>query len=179
MIKKKPGRPPKENPATASYTVRFTQQQKELLERAAESRKWPAAQLIRDAAVQRAIDIINADGASRNALEKLSRQLAKHIVDPEYWLRAVDPDTWLNLTFHARSFPCPKKGTDDGLLVGVETLSDSELEQTEAALRTCATEFAARLREHLQSIRIQTSDQTSYSPVVDPDELETIKDKPE
>ena len=68
--------------STSTYSTRFDALQRELIEQAAELKQWSPAKLIRDSAISRAADIVNASGDSASWLRHLARLVAKQLVKP-------------------------------------------------------------------------------------------------
>lgn len=64
---------------SGSYSTRFEPTHQELVEQACRILKWTPAKFIRDAAVRRAAEIVNADGPARNRLAALAGRVLAHL----------------------------------------------------------------------------------------------------
>jgi len=68
---------------TTAYGTRLTARQRQLIEEAAQVLDCSSAKFIRDAAVRRAADVVNASGEARTQLKALTLKLLDHILNPE------------------------------------------------------------------------------------------------
>lgn len=68
--------------AEVVVSARMSAQQKELVERASEILGWSPAKLVREAAVRRAVDVINASDRAEIQLRALAARLVSQIVNP-------------------------------------------------------------------------------------------------
>lgn len=162
---------------TTTLTARFSTEERELVERAAELRKWSAAQLLRDAAVRRATDIINSSQRNRTRLERLAATFRTRLLNPTLESEYADMSAEAQI-LRAQIELAEKSGDDydpsydeyanaNSLKTRVTPLHQDYLDQLLTALRTCPTEFAVILAEQL-SLKEVAADSDVYEPIVLP-----------
>jgi len=77
---------------SSTLSTRFEPKQRELIEAAARLMGWSPAKLLRDAAVQRAADIVNSAGSMEHRLYSLAGQLLKQLFNPEVEYSVLDEE---------------------------------------------------------------------------------------
>lgn len=167
------------SPSTSTtLTARFTTEERELVERAAELRKWSAGQLVRDAAVRRAADIINSSQRNRTRLERLAAHFRTRLLNPALESEYADMSAQAQRLRAEIEF-AEKSGDGDydpsydeyananALTTRVTPLHQDDLDQLLTALRTCPTEFAVILAEQL-SLKEEAASSDVYEPIVVP-----------
>lgn len=154
---------PRRNPkaaASATFSVRFTPEERGYIEEAAASRREPAASFVREAAVDRACDILNFSGAEKELqpfAERLATQLNPVVTvvsraQPEYSVRARETDF------------APEVPELEERVTGVSYFSERDTRVLLDILETATTPFVAML---VDIIRKSLTEQDSYKPVVD------------
>ncbi len=149
---------------TSSLSTRFESQQRELIEEAAGSLNISPAKLIREAAVRRAVDVLNASSGSRGRLRVLAREVVRQIMNPSVKykrpkgefremgaaetvvksfmqpqiLDQEPPDDW------------PISNVDEATIEAVRP-DDKCIEEIESAFASCPTEFSAMILEALST----------------------------
>lgn len=165
------GRKPASAP-TVNFSTRLSTTQAELVEQAAEIKQWSPARLLREAAVTRAWNIVNAR-PSEALLRDLAGVISRQILDPRAkysWFRDPDDHGEAELSFLSPDYVRP---LDDEDLVQygpprVRRPSDPELRQIRTALETCATEFVRMVLDEWDRIESQEGE---YEPEVPGDPL--------
>lgn len=71
-------------------STRLTTEQKELIDRAAQTLGWSASKLIRDSAIRRAIDIVNASEEAELQLRALAQTFVEQVVRPRARVTVCD-----------------------------------------------------------------------------------------
>lgn len=136
---------------TASYATRLTPEQRAVIDRAAGEVGWSPAKFIREAAVSRAVDVVNASGASRPALRILAATALQQM---------------MGLMLDAQRVAELKR---QGALEMIEDhepmrpATSAELHQIKEAMATSGTEFLRMMLEQWDSVM---SGATSYAPKV-------------
>ncbi len=96
MAKKNPtaSRAPKSADATKStgYTTRLSTEQGRVVEEAARLLDVTPAKFIRDAALGRALEVVNSQGENAVALRRIAEQLADRVLNPTIRLHLEAPD---------------------------------------------------------------------------------------
>jgi uncharacterized protein (DUF1778 family) len=82
---------PLEGKGTVTYSVRFTEEQRALLQKAAALRGWSPTALVRTAALERAAHIVNANTQTKLDFRLLAVELAKVLFAPRT-VRQFDPE---------------------------------------------------------------------------------------
>ncbi len=140
--------------STSTYSTRFDARQRELIEQAAEIKKWSPAKLIRESAISRAADIVNASGDSASWLRHLARLVAKQLVKPT--LVFTDPvdagvveveEIDLDKLMSDR---CAYATNADFVLANRPSPDDQD--QIQTALQTCGESFIQMILEAWQAL---------------------------
>jgi uncharacterized protein (DUF1778 family) len=150
-----------ESASTASYSTRFDQRQRDLIEAAAKEKQWSPAQLIREAAVSRAADILNASGTQSFALRKLAKIVSEQLLAPGFERRNAS-GKWETVKY---SPPSEDQHPD---FEGDALPYEDDLPQIRQALKTCGMTFGRLILEAMDGV---DSSGLRYSPAVDPSEL--------
>jgi len=139
-------------PATSStsYSTRFDAAQRKVIEQAAKLLDCSPAKLIRDAAVCRAVDVVNGSGESEIAVRSLARKLVDHVFDVT--VKMVDGDVPMvesSLYHHRKLSREESLDISDGECENlVSRICDGKaLDQMRAAMETCGTEFVRILMQ--------------------------------
>jgi len=143
-------------PETSTYSSRFDAKQRDLIELAAAKSNWSPAKFIREAALRRAVDVLNADGRAEARLRDLARSLVQHLFNPTVDLDIVvehefSTEEWgtrkLTVSRHASEQPSqpdlpPCEDTYGELRRATPNRPhDSELKQMKLAMETSGTRF--------------------------------------
>jgi uncharacterized protein (DUF1778 family) len=160
---------PKEKAGTVTVGTRFDDNQKELLERAAKAANCTVAKLVRDAALQKAVAVVNSSGASEIRLRQLAEMLANHLSKAEIEIRGeglVWDSTITALVVKSPLYEEVPAETKDGsmFLSKVNPKLEDEIKE---ATRTCGPEFARFFKEALFDENKHCGD---YKLKLDPDE---------
>lgn len=75
----RPANPETESNETITISVRFTEQQRDLLARAAETRGWTPTNLVRVAALERAVHLLNLSEENSVDFNRLAMQIAEQL----------------------------------------------------------------------------------------------------
>ena len=67
---------------TVSFSVRLTEKQRDLLSRAAEKRGWTLTSLLKNAALERAVHILNTSAPNRVDFRGAAEEIARQIFTP-------------------------------------------------------------------------------------------------
>jgi uncharacterized protein (DUF1778 family) len=86
---------------TTTVSTRFDDKQKELLEDAATAANCTVSKFVRDAALQKAVAVLNASGASEVRLRQLAKMLVSHLYAAEAEL--ITDDEGLTVGYIVRS----------------------------------------------------------------------------
>ncbi|NOX60183.1 MAG: hypothetical protein GXP29_15170 [Planctomycetes bacterium] len=164
--KRKTAKQPDDDGGSSSYSTRFEPQQRELVEEAAGSLNISPAKLIREAAVRRAADVLNADSGSRGRLRVLARAVVCQIMNPsvkyQRSLKGSIPEMRATETVE-KSYLQPQmideEPPDDWYSssdVNESTIQavrpdDKSIGEIESAFASCPTEFSAMILEALST----------------------------
>ena len=74
---------------TVSFSVRLTEKQRELLSRAAEKRGWTLTNLLKNAALDRAVHILNTSAPNRVDFRGAAEEIARQVFTPRS-VRTID-----------------------------------------------------------------------------------------
>lgn len=80
-----------ESKATVSFSVRLTEKQRDLLSRAAEKRGWTMTNLLKNAALERAVHILNTSAPNRIDFRGAAEEVARQVFTPRK-ARTISPD---------------------------------------------------------------------------------------
>jgi uncharacterized protein (DUF1778 family) len=175
-------------PETTTISTRLTTQHRELIEKAAGIANVSPAKFIRQAAVDRAADVINADGDSVAALRRLAQLVVEQLQNPvlvEYWDSGAPDDmdsTVEHVEFHWQDLQ-GKEGFDSRRAEHMalehhghrymysmpKPLSDVDREQLHMAMRTAGSAVVQLILEQWQSAFDRPND---YRPTVWKDRIE-------
>jgi uncharacterized protein (DUF1778 family) len=76
---------------TVSFSVRLTEKQRDLLSRAAEKRGWTLTNLLKNAALERAVHILNTSAPNRVDFRGAAEEIARQVFTPRSG-RTIDRD---------------------------------------------------------------------------------------
>ncbi len=130
---------------TVAYSTRFSAGQRDAIDKAAAVMKWSSAKFIREAAIGRAVDVLNASGEG-GELRRLADLLVKQLLDPKAEVECLLAD-------ESHTFMIGIEGTtDDGFMPPVGSVKTvrprpDELEDMKVAFETCATQFVTMILE--------------------------------
>lgn len=161
--------PDAEGDKTSAVTLstRVTAHQRGLIDRAAEVANQTPAKFVREAAVDRAVDVINAAGDSTAALRQLARVVVEQLRNPrivEKWADDgphpqddPDPDCveipWVNLQSDelrehlAHEYYCRRQDGQVCIATEPKRPPSSQLDQIELAFKMSGTEFTKMIVE--------------------------------
>lgn len=144
--------PESEAKNTITFSVRFTEEQRDLLQRAAERRGWTPTQLIRTSALERAVYVLNTATASRVDYRRLAVEAAALVAGRR---TAYTPDE-NGQSSEATVVDDLGDGFDHGEFLNPvkilpPVMDANSLKDFETAARTGGTEFLAMLVEACQS----------------------------
>jgi uncharacterized protein (DUF1778 family) len=71
-----------ESKGTISFSVRLTEKQRELLSRAAEKRGWTLTSLLKSAALEKAVHILNTSAPNRIDFRGTAQEIARQVFTP-------------------------------------------------------------------------------------------------
>ena len=159
-------------------SIRLNSKQKELVDNAAKIHKSSVSRFICDAAISKAVEIVNVHNSKR-ALHKLAEQLAEHILNPKI-IKADDDSEQLFL----RSEFCKIEKVEDSIVLDnapEEELpffrikrNDFVINQLKSAFNSCPAELGKIILEKLENY---WQDTKGYTPTHSLDEyLSTSKD---
>ncbi|MCX5659616.1 MAG: hypothetical protein NTW19_07825 [Planctomycetota bacterium] len=147
---------------SVALSTRFSAKQREVLEEAATILNVAPAKLIREAALERSVDVINAGGASGATLRLLAERFLQPILNPSVHLRRShlhgdEPDKierrrlddWNSQSDAEKAFEdryMEEQGYGKAHVTTVKP-DGAELNQIKTALKSCRTEFARILLE--------------------------------
>ena len=141
-------------PSTLTYSTRFDARQRELIDQAAKLKQWSPAKLIREAAISRAADIVNASGNSSPTLQHLARLVAKQLVKPT--LVFTDPIDAVGVEVDevdlAKLMDDWSAYATNADFVLANRPSPDDLSQIQTALRTCGESFIQMILEAWQAL---------------------------
>lgn len=147
--------------ATASkqaVSVRFSPDERSVIDDAAREVGQSVARLVQDAAVKRAYDVLNA-GAAKDRLPALAREWAQRIVDPSVVLTGIFLDGPYSNTFHSSEgiVPLWSEDTpeDHPLSLCITKPTAVEIGELELALENAATEFTVLLHQELVNFSLE------------------------
>lgn len=173
---------------TTSYSTRFDTQQREIIEQAADVLGCSAAKLIRDSAVTRSVDVMNAQGGARDSLRRLASRLIRQVFNPEVELDReighspvddprkdmgvesvrIDRNTARSWGNQDEFMPEHLQKSNRVRAVRVLRPDDNELRQMKDAFETTGTEFIKLLLEHWGEARAGAQE---YQPAIKPHSL--------
>lgn len=140
--------------STLTYSTRFDDRQRELIDQAAKLKQWSPAKLIREAAISRAADIVNASGSSSPTLRHLARLVAKQLVKPTCIVinepdgtTSEVPEIDLDLLRDH-----PGEYWSQAMIVRANRPSQEDQDQIQAALLTCGESFIQMILEAWQAL---------------------------
>ncbi len=125
--------------STTTLSTRLSQEQKELIEEAAQLQSWTPSNLMRKAAVERSAHIVNTGRPTRFAFGMFAERLANLLCDPELWVEGDEGRTIIQWPVY-----------DDGAEVHVTSLALSELNQLREALHLGGVEFIEQVVDACQ-----------------------------
>lgn len=139
---------------TITFSVRFSEEQRDLLQRAAERRGWTPTQLIRTAALERAVYVLNTATATRVDYRGLAVAAAALVAGRR---TAYTPDE------HGQSSEAtvvddlgdgfgPEEYTNPPVKVLPPVMDANSIREFETAAKTGGTEFLAMLVEACKSV---------------------------
>jgi uncharacterized protein (DUF1778 family) len=141
--------------ATASkqaVSVRFSPDERSVIDDAAREVGQSVARLVQDAAVKRAYDVLNA-GAAKDRLPALAREWAQRIVDPSAVVTgSFDDEPYSNLIHSSNgSLPLCSEDTpeDHPEFLSITKPTGEEIRELELALENAATEFTVLLHQEI------------------------------
>jgi len=164
---KKPKRGRKKTrPETTNYSTRFDESQRDLIEQAARIKQWSTAQLIREAAIRGAADVINAAPPSQEALHKVAKEVAEHFFNPKgTGILVHEPEVAMEFEIEDRDFIFSvEKPRDfmsheldyiDHLTLSSKQLKQQTIDQLVDALQSTSTEFAQILLYEIEQYHIR------------------------
>lgn len=162
---------------TTTLTARFGNKEREIIDKAAALKKWSPAQLLREAAVRYAADIVNAEGWNGLQLQRISALLRERLVNPELISEFRDTSEEAEVVraeFRAalrRGDVDPEERIpEDDTVSRVAPLNRELLNQLLEALTNCPTQFASLLKAQLASTET-LSDFDKFRAVVDASQL--------
>ena len=141
--------------ATASkqaVSVRFSPDERSVIDDAAREVGQSVARLVQDAAVKRAYDVLNA-GAAKDRLPALAREWAQRIVDPSAVVTGSNDDqSYSNLIHSSKgNVPLWSEDTpeDQPQYLRITQPTGDEISELKSALENAATEFTVLLHQAL------------------------------
>ncbi len=162
----KPSEPTIDSDST-TLSTRFTAKQREVLEQAAVILNCSPAKLIREAALERSVDVINASGNAGTTLRSLAEKALRQLINPVVELRwpALGPGfesvietmrmrDWDTLdTIEQQSIAESHRDEEVGSLqVKPVILDSSDAHQIHSALQTCPTEFVRMMLQQWEAV---------------------------
>ncbi|MDB4628032.1 DUF1778 domain-containing protein [bacterium] len=171
MTKKKPNKAA-DRPLTAGLSVRFTEEERDLIDKAAEIETQPVASFIRAAAVQASVEIINAHAGRKQirAIESLATEVARRLLESKVQVRGEFIDEQGEVDAELRVMPryVEHKNPACDFVVESLTLDAEETKSLRSVLTHAARPFAKVL---LQAITDSLSgeDQAGFTPIIDTD----------
>jgi uncharacterized protein (DUF1778 family) len=158
---------PKETAGTVTVGTRLEPKQKELVDEAARLSDCTPAKFIRDAALQRAVAVVNSSGPSEIRLRQLAGMLVKHIYAIEAYAVRDDEDFILGCVVQS---PLYGKKTPDGpqdAPIFVYEVIQELAGEIKEATRTCGSEFARFFKEAMFA---ENRGRVTYKPELNPDD---------
>ena len=115
---------------TATLSTRLSQEQRALIEEAAQLQSWTPSNLLRKAAVERSVHILNTGRPTRFNFGLFAERLASQLCDPELWVDGEDGREIIDWEIY-----------DEERQVNVGSLTQRELYQLRDALHLGGLEF--------------------------------------
>lgn len=141
--------------ATASkqaVSVRFSPDERSVIDDAAREVGQSVARLVQDAAVKRAYDVLNA-GAAKDRLPALAREWAQRIVDPSVLLTVGFDNEFDSKIIHSSEGIAPLWSEETPeyrpLFLRIIEPTGVEIRELKLALENAATEFTVLLHQEL------------------------------
>jgi uncharacterized protein (DUF1778 family) len=153
---------------TTTVSTRFDDKQKELLEEAAKAADCTVAKFVRDAALQKAVAVVNASGPSEVRLRQLAEKLVNHIyaATAESISDIEDGDVIAGYVVRSELYTSGwVKGPDGSRLVS--HVNRNLANEIKEATRTCGPEFARFFKEALFA---ENRDCVAYKPELNPED---------
>jgi len=158
---------------TVSFSVRLTEKQRDLLSRAAEKRGWTLTNLLKNAALERAIHILNTSAPNRIDFRATAEELARQVFTPRKVrmisneLTPVDAEVYEHI--EAAIADQARYGSPDGARYVVEVspleMSPEFLAQIRDAARYGGTEFLDLI---IQASEALTTNKRNLPDPIDP-----------
>lgn len=153
-------------PDTTTVSTRFDDKQKELLEGAAEAADCTVAKFVRDAALQKAVAVLNACGPSEVRLRQLAKMLADHLYTAEAESIRDDENLVVGSVVVSPLYERVQVETQDSPMF-VSQVDRKLANEIKEAARTCGSEFARFFKEALFA---EKGDRVTYKPELNPDD---------
>lgn len=158
-----------------TYSTRVTPEQRQVIDDAASLSNCTSAKFIREAAVSRAVHVVNAHGPAKIALRRLASIAAKQLVNPSVELdirhhhRGEESDEKLIIDYR-EAFRRDDEDPMSGTVMKATPLRphQSDLGDIRNALETCGTEF---VRLILEQWMLAESETHRYQPARRVDDL--------
>ena len=140
--------------STSTYSTRFDARQRELIEQAAELKQWSPAKLIREAAISRAADIVNASGSSSPTLRHLARLVAKQLDSPTVVYTTWSGEIGVEVPRIDLDAPVddPRLADFNAKFAVANRPSPDDQDQIQTALQTCGESFIQMILEAWQAL---------------------------
>ncbi len=148
---------------TSTVGTRFESRQREVVEQAAEIAGCSPARFIRDAAIERALSVVNASGPSEFRIRKLAAMLVDHLLRATVGEESDGEHTRQGVQSALYYVPNPAEGSNAGS--GVDWQALREIRE---ALNTCGTAFVRMLLDEWGGQGVQAE---AYKPKIKPEDI--------
>ena len=126
---------------TISFSVRLTEKQRDLLSRAAEKRSWSLSSLLKNAALEKAVHILNTAAPSRVDFRGTAEEVARQIFTPRSGLAVGSDGEPVAAVLYARIEEGIAERDPHAIEVSPSQVSPDFLSQVRDAARYGGTEF--------------------------------------
>ena len=151
VAKTSPSETDSEAKNTVTFSIRFTEEQRDLLQRAAERRGWTPTQLIRTAALERAVYVVNTATATRVDYRGLAVAAATLVAGRRTAFTPGDHGEMFEASV-VDDLGAGYTPEDNPVKVLPPVMDATGLKDFETAARTGGTEFLTMLVEACQSV---------------------------